>query len=52
MRELKLLCREYRENKVLLNRLKNQLHAKLHAHKVPSGIIRRLKKKISLVDLI
>lgn len=50
MKTIKLLSREYRDNKKEVNRLKNQLHAKEHAYKVSPQIIRRLKQKIELVE--
>lgn len=48
MKTMKLLSREYRDNKKEINRLKNQLHAKEHAYKVSPAIIKRLKEKIEL----
>ena len=50
MRTIKLLSREYRDNKREANRLKNQLHAKKHSYKVSPSIIKRLKQKIELID--
>jgi len=50
MREVKFLSREYREDKEKLVVIKNQLHAKEHAHGCPSSIIKRLKKQIAVLE--
>ena len=50
MREIKFLCREYRETKVKLVQMKNQLHAKNHSYGCPKSVERRLKKQISLLE--
>ena len=50
MREIKFLSREYREDKEKLVIIKNQLHAKEHAHGCPASIIRRLKKQIAVLE--
>jgi len=50
MKTIKSLSREYRDNKKEINRLKNQLHAKLHSYKISPQIIKRLKQKIDLVE--
>ncbi len=50
MREIKFLCREYRETKVKLVQMKNQLHARNHSYGCPKSVERRLKKQISLLE--
>jgi transposase len=50
MREIKFLSREYREDKEKLVIIKNQLHAKEHAHGCPASIIKRLKKQIAVLE--
>jgi transposase len=50
MREIKFLSREYREDKEKLVVIKNQLHAKEHAHGCPASIIKRLKKQIAFLE--
>lgn len=50
MREIKFLSREYREDKEKLVIIKNQLHAREHAHGCPASIIRRLKKQITVLE--
>jgi transposase len=50
MRNIKLLAREYRENKDKLTIIKNQLHAKNHSFSYPDNIVNRLKRQISLID--
>jgi transposase len=51
MLQIKMLSREYRENKQKLNVMKNQLHAKRKAHNVNAATIQRLKAQITLLDL-
>lgn len=50
MREIKFLCREYRESKAKLVQVKNQLHARNHSYGCPKSTERRLKKQISLLE--
>jgi len=50
MRTIRLLSREFRDNKKEINRLKNQLHAKQHAYQISAQLIKRLKQKIELVE--
>ena len=50
MREIKFLSREYREDKEKLVMIKNQLHAKEHAHGCPASIIKRLNKQIAILE--
>lgn len=50
MKTIKLLSREYRDNKKEINRLKNQLHAKEHTYQVSPQLIKRLKSKIELIE--
>jgi len=50
MKLIKQLSREYRDNKIELNRLKNQLHAKEHAYKSSPELISRIKEKIELTE--
>jgi len=50
MKTIKILSREYRDNKKEINRLKNQLHARKHTYKISPQIIKRLKQKIDLVE--
>lgn len=50
MKTIKLLSREFRENKRDINRLKNQLHAKEHTYRVSTQLLRRLKDKIDLTE--
>lgn len=51
MREIKVLCREYRENKEKLGVLKNQLHSKQYSYGEMLNTEKRLKKQISLVEM-
>jgi len=51
LREMKILTREHRDNKKMLNQLKNQLHAKLSSYKPIQDTIKRLKKKIELIEI-
>lgn len=50
MRDLRFLCREYRELKLKLNQMKNQLHAREHSYGCPSTTLKRLKRQIALVE--
>lgn len=50
MHQMKALTREYRENKAKMVVIKNQLHAKQHAHDCAQSSIRRLKKHIRLIE--
>jgi len=50
MREVKFLSRAYREDKAKLVIVKNQLHAKEHAHGCPASVIKRLKKQIAFLQ--
>lgn len=49
--EIKQLCREYRTNKIKINRLKNRLHAKEHSYRPMTSILRRLKSEIRHAEL-
>ena len=51
LKVLKLLTREYRDNKKMINQLKNQLHAKQSSYKPNPNGISRLKKKIEIVEI-
>jgi transposase len=50
MREVRFLTRELRETKAKLVVSKNQLHAKIHAHRASAGTVRRLKRQIKLLE--
>lgn len=50
MKQIKGLTREYRECKVKVTMMKNQLHAKTHAYKCSSSTLRRLKRQIRLIE--
>jgi transposase len=51
IKEMKNLSREYRDNKRMINQLKNQLHAKTSSYKPSPSLIKRLKKKIELIEI-
>ena len=50
IRSLKHLSREYRDLKKQLNQLKNRLHAKQHAYKMNSLVLKLLKQQIRLIE--
>jgi len=50
MREIKFLSREYRETKVKLVQIKNQVHAKNHSYCCPSSTEKRLKRQVALLE--
>lgn len=50
LKEIKALCREYRDSKKLINQLKNQLHAKNHSYKPMPSSIQRLNRRIELIE--
>lgn len=50
MRQIKFLCREYREIKAKLVVAKNQLHAKSHSYDCPKTVSKRLTKQINLLE--
>lgn len=50
MLQIKGLTREYRENKVKLVKVKNQLHARTHAYKCSGSTLRRLNRQIKLLE--
>lgn len=50
IRDLKFLCREYREIKYKLTQAKNQLHARSHSYRCPENIEKRLKIQIELLN--
>lgn len=51
MQQIKMLSREYRENKQKLNVIKNQLHAKRKAHNINATTIERLEAQVTLLEL-
>lgn len=51
MREIKYLCREYKEIKAKLVVSRNQLHAKKHSHGCPQSVTDRLEKEIKLLEV-
>lgn len=50
LKEIKSLCREYRDSKKNINQLKNQLHAKKHSYKPTPSTIKRLNRRIELFE--
>lgn len=51
MREIKFLCREFREAKYKIIAAKNQLHAKNHSYGCPKSVISRLKTQIAMLKI-
>lgn len=51
MLQIKMLSREYRDNKQKLSAIKNQLHAKGKAHNVNAATVDRLQAQVTLLEL-